>query len=65
MPNSPRLNRPTFGERSACARCGTDIEYHGKPHGWIDRGGNRACVAYHDNRGELVRPSANAKHKPV
>ena len=57
----PRLK---YGDHDGCKRCGLDIEWWGRKHGWVDRGGNRACVPYEDNKGELVRPPKNAKHKP-
>ena len=37
------MTRAKLGDRQACATCGLDIEYHGKAHGWIDRGGNTRC----------------------
>lgn len=56
--------RRKYGDREACARCGQDIEWTGKAGGWRDRGGNRACVPYHDRSGEVVTPPPEAKHKP-
>lgn len=32
------------GDRRACARCGADIEWHGRAAGWVDRGGNTRCA---------------------
>ena len=52
-----------FGEHAACKYCGQDIEFHGRPHGWIDRGGNRDCVPFFDRKsGEIVKPKT--KHAP-
>lgn len=55
--------RRRYGDREACGLCGQDIEWHGKAVGWIDRGGNRACVPY-EACGEIVRPPEGAKHRP-
>ena len=52
-----------FGEQTSCHRCGQDIEFHGREHGWIDRGGNRKCPAY-IKAGEVVKPNG-LKHGPV
>jgi hypothetical protein len=35
--------RRQYGDRRACDRCGSDIEWHGRAHGWRDRGGARLC----------------------
>jgi hypothetical protein len=35
--------RRQIGDRRACGTCKTDIEWHGKAAGWIDRGGNKFC----------------------
>lgn len=58
------MNTPTkYGEQAACKYCGQDIEFHGRQHGWIDRGGNRACVPYTDPKTrEIVEPKT--KHAP-
>lgn len=32
-----------YGDHRVCAMCGTDIEWHGREHGWSDRGGNHHC----------------------
>ena len=37
------MKRNHYGDRSACALCGHDIEYHGKKEGWNDRSGIRFC----------------------
>ena len=52
-----------FGEQSSCHRCGQDIEFHGREHGWIDRGANRECPAYIKG-GEVIKPKG-LKHSPV
>lgn len=50
------------GARGACKHCDQDIEMH-TGHGWVDRGGNRSCVSYIDNKkGEVVHPKT--KHAP-
>lgn len=38
--------RLTYGRQDACARCGQDIEWHGREHGWQDRGGSNHCGPY-------------------
>ncbi len=35
--------RRQYGDREACQRCGSDIEWHGREHGWRDRGGDTYC----------------------
>lgn len=51
------MKKLDIGTRAACKYCGQDIEWHGKESGWIDRGGNRACVPYIDKRrGEVINP---------
>lgn len=54
---------PKYGEQTSCRLCGQDIEWHGRKHGWVDRGGNRGCVPYSEH-GEIITPPKNAKHKP-
>lgn len=58
------MTKRKFGDREACRLCGVDIEWHGKAHGWIDRGGNRSCVPYEGKDGEIIRPPETVKHKP-
>lgn len=57
------MTRLKYGQQEACNLCGQDIEWHGRKNGWIDRGGNRACVPF-ICKGEVIRPPATAKHKP-
>lgn len=57
------MTRLTYGTQAACRVCNQDIEYHGI-YGWIDRGGNRLCVAYRQRDGEIVQPRKGTKHKP-
>lgn len=52
-----------YGNMSVCVTCGQDIQFFGK-RTWLDRGGNRSCVAYVE-KGEIKHPKANAKHKPA
>ena len=59
-----KRRRTYFGEQACCALCAQDIEWHGKQHKWIDRGGNRSCVPYRKD-GEIVTPPKTAKHKPA
>lgn len=55
--------RTKFGEHAACKYCGQDIEFHGRAHGWADRGGNRQCVPFVDPKTrEIVKPKT--KHAP-
>jgi len=56
------MTKRKYGDRDACRLCGQDIEWHGKAHGWLDRGGNRQCVAYFATDGEIVQPPKTAKH---
>lgn len=44
-----------YGEHRACTRCGQDIEWHGRAHGWTDRGAGRECLPF-IVKGEIVRP---------
>lgn len=55
--------RYRHGTQAACKCCSQDIEYHGPAHGWLDRGGNRACVSS-IVAGEIVAPPKGAKHRP-
>lgn len=61
------MTRARFGDRRACAECGSDIEYHGKRVGWIDRGGVRFCdesgAARYDADGCPV-PLPHRLHRP-
>lgn len=36
-----------IGDREICVICGQEIEWHGRAHGWIDRGKGRDCLPYH------------------
>jgi len=56
-------NRLTYGTRAACALCAQDIEWRGRAHGWLNRGGNRSCAPYQE-KGEIATPPKIAKHKP-
>lgn len=52
-----------YANANTCKYCQQDIEFHGKLHGWLDRGGNRGCCAYLDPKTkEFVKPKT--KHKP-
>ena len=51
-----------YGEQAACKYCSQDIEFHGREHGWIDRGGNRQCCPF-ERHGDIVKPKT--KHAPV
>lgn len=52
--------RRKYGDQEGCSRCGQDIEWHGRKHGWVDRGGNRECPPYIKD-GEVTTPK-NVKH---
>jgi len=54
-------HRLTYGTRDACKHCDQDIEWHGRAHGWIDRGGNRQCVGSWSDDGEFIK--RKTKHK--
>ncbi len=36
------MRHPTIGRRAVCARCGLDIEHHGRGQ-WLDHGANSHC----------------------
>jgi len=57
------MRKRKHGDHEVCGCCGQDIEWHGRAHGWIDRGGNRPCVSYFV-KGELYDPPKGAKHRP-
>ena len=44
-----------YGERAICTRCEQDIEWHGRKHGWIDRGAGNECLPY-IAKGEVIGP---------
>ena len=55
------MTRRKIGDRDACRYCGQDIEWHGRGHGWVDRGNNRGCVPF--QKGDaLIYPKT--KHAP-
>lgn len=62
------MTRNRYGDRRACKTCGQDIEFHGKAHGWLDRGSGRTCSLIPDpdpyNRGEFIKPKRKTLHKP-
>lgn len=49
------MSKRRYGDQRACKYCGFDIEWHGREHGWHDRGGNIWCdtsgAAYRDENG--------------
>lgn len=47
--------RRKIGNRECCQRCGQDIEWHGRAHGWLDRGAGEECLPF-IHKGEVVRP---------
>ena len=51
-----------YGDQRACKFCGHDIEWHGRAHGWIDRGAGRGCLPFIE-RGEVIRPKT--KHAAI
>jgi hypothetical protein len=53
-----------YGTQTACKYCGQDIEWHGRKHGWLDRGRNRDCCPYTDRDGEIVRPKTKHTDDP-
>lgn len=57
-----RGDRARYGDQRACVKCGTDIEFHGRGTGWIDRGSGTRCLPYRDRQGEVVTPKG--KHRP-
>jgi hypothetical protein len=44
MTTPTTTTEPDYGTRSACTRCGLDVEYIGDGE-WHDRGGNTGCTA--------------------
>lgn len=55
------MSRSRIGEQTACRFCGHDIEFHGREHGWVDRGNGRSCLPF-TQRGETITPTT--KHAP-
>lgn len=57
-----------YGDREACGRCGFDIEWHGRAHGWRDRGGWDQCAesgaAQWDEDGVPIPFPPGRKHNP-
>lgn len=49
------MERRKYGDRAACQRCGHDIEWSGRAHGWTDRGAGNTCLPY-IHKGEVTRP---------
>lgn len=58
------MTRTRYGDQRGCLRCGQDIEWHGRAHGWIDRGANRQCPPYKNLAGDVVTPRKGLKHRP-
>lgn len=54
--------RRKYGERDACRYCGQDIENRGRRQ-WTDRGGNRDCCPFIDNK-LCVVITPRTKHAP-
>ncbi len=49
--------RRRYGDQRACSRCGTDVEWHGREHGWLDRGSGTRCGPYQPvHGGDFVYP---------
>lgn len=63
-----RAATPRYGDQTACRFCDGDIEYHGKEHGWLDRGGSQTCAnsghAKWDENGVPVPFPDGQKHRP-
>ncbi len=57
-------NKRAIGNREACGRCGTDIEYWGKKNGWLDRGSGRECGPYQKTRNSDFTYPKHKKHNP-
>jgi hypothetical protein len=49
------MTRAKLGEIAGCHGCPLDIQFQGKQHGWVDRGGNRFCAI----------PGRRRLHRPV
>jgi hypothetical protein len=63
-----RATRPRYGDQTACRFCDADIEYHGRPAGWIDRGGDSCCPeggTRRDGDGAMVPFPADQRHEPT
>lgn len=56
-----KRERLQYGRQDACTRCGHDIEWHGREHGWIDRGGGRECLPF-EHSGHIIIPREGLKH---
>lgn len=50
-----KTERRKYGDQRACSRCQQDIEWHGREHGWIDRGSGQECLPY-IVAGEVMSP---------
>jgi hypothetical protein len=49
------MSATKHGDQATCKYCGQDIEFHGRKHGWVDRGNNRQCCP-HIKNGEIINP---------
>ena len=54
------MSKRKYGDQRACRTCGTDVEWHGRDIGWIDRGGNRSCAVYETKEGFVYPKTKHA-----
>jgi len=55
------MSKRKYGDQRACTRCGQDVEWHGRAHGWLDRGCNTDCPPYKGPNHEIIVPK-DKKH---
>jgi len=59
--------RRRFGDQRSCGTCQSDIEFHGKAAGWLDRGSSTFCDTsgrkWMDADG-IPREYPHRKHRP-
>jgi hypothetical protein len=59
--------RRQYGDQRACGTCETDIEWHGRDVGWMDRGGNTFCDTSGQgwaDRDGVTQSYPHRKHRP-
>ena len=52
-----------YGDRAICTRCEQDIEWHGREHGWLDRGAGNQCLL-HIVKGEVIKSKGTHTVRP-
>lgn len=60
--------RRKFGDREICSRCKLEVEWHGRDHGWLDRGASTTCPQQYLNGkpvGGIMPHSVRATRPPT